>query len=155
MVHFERLKAPWNKEKVFVDHNLFEIQPKNKTLSILLSAQLNCTIFGIIRELLGRANLGQGSLKTEWIDIEKFPVVNPLKISKTQLTKVKKVFKKFTQRISTLPIFIELGASSPQEVSLDKVKKDLRELDKIIMGEFLGLTEEEQLEVYKAVLDLV
>ncbi len=29
------------------------------------------------------------------------------------------------------------------------------ELDEIIMGEILGLTENEQLEVYKAVIDLV
>ena len=32
---------------------------------------------------------------------------------------------------------------------------DRRELDRIIMGEILGLSEEEQLEVYKAVIDLV
>ncbi|MGB9835031.1 MAG: hypothetical protein ACPLPW_08720, partial [bacterium] len=52
-------------------------------------------------------------------------------------------------------VFDELGASSPEEVSLDKVKPDRRELDKIIMGEILGLTDEEQLEVYRAVVDLV
>ncbi len=33
--------------------------------------------------------------------------------------------------------------------------KDRRELDKIVMGEILGLTDEEQLEVYRAVVDLV
>jgi hypothetical protein len=38
---------------------------------------------------------------------------------------------------------------------LANVKPDRRELDKIIMGEILGLTEEEQLEVYRAVIDLV
>jgi hypothetical protein len=38
---------------------------------------------------------------------------------------------------------------------LDKVKPDRRELDKIVMGEILGLTDEEQLEVYRAVVDLV
>ncbi len=42
-----------------------------------------------------------------------------------------------------------------KNVKLDKVKPDLRELDKIIMGDILGLTENEQLEVYKAVIDLV
>jgi len=52
-------------------------------------------------------------------------------------------------------IFDELGASSPEEVSLDKVKPDRRELDKIVMGDILGLTDEEQLEVYQAVVDLV
>jgi hypothetical protein len=38
---------------------------------------------------------------------------------------------------------------------LDKVKPDRRELDKIIMGEILGLTEQEQLEVYRSIIDLV
>jgi hypothetical protein len=52
-------------------------------------------------------------------------------------------------------IFEEIGAKSPEEVSLDKVKPDRRELDKIVMGEILGLSEKEQLEVYKAVIDLV
>ena len=38
---------------------------------------------------------------------------------------------------------------------MDKVKTDRRELDEIVMGKLLGLTGEEQLEVYKAVVDLV
>lgn len=50
---------------------------------------------------------------------------------------------------------MKIGASSSDEVSLDKVKPDRRELDKIVMGEILGLSEEEQLEVYRAVIDLV
>lgn len=49
----------------------------------------------------------------------------------------------------------ELGASSSEEVSLDKVKSDRRELDKIIMGDILGLTDDEQLEVYRAVVKLI
>lgn len=50
---------------------------------------------------------------------------------------------------------MEIGATSPEEVSLDKIKPDRRALDKIVMGEILGLTDEEQLEVYQAVVDLV
>jgi hypothetical protein len=51
-------------------------------------------------------------------------------------------------------IFKELGASTPVEISLDKIKPDRRELDKITMGEMLGLTDEEQLEVHRAVVYL-
>ena len=40
-------------------------------------------------------------------------------------------------------------------MSLDKIKPDRRELDRIIMGEVLGLTDDEQLKVYRAVVDLV
>jgi hypothetical protein len=68
--------------------------------------------------------------------------------------KINYVFNKLCQR-ECLSIFDEIGADSPEEVSLDKVKPDRRELDKIIMGEILGLTEEEQLEVYRAVIELV
>ncbi|MCH8011090.1 MAG: SAM-dependent DNA methyltransferase [Candidatus Marinimicrobia bacterium] len=155
MIHFERLKAPWNGEGVFVDHNLFEILPKSRDFSIVISGQLNCTIFGIFRELWGRVNLGQGSLKTEGIDIEKFPILNFAELSKANVKKIEEVFKKFSQRIITLSIFDELSASTPEEVSLNKIKPDRRELDKLIMGEILGLTDDEQLEVYRAVIDLV
>jgi hypothetical protein len=65
-----------------------------------------------------------------------------------------RLFKKFLQRPME-NIFKELGATSTDEVSLNKVKPDRRELDKIIMGDILGLTEKEQLEVYGAVVDLV
>jgi hypothetical protein len=65
-----------------------------------------------------------------------------------------RLFKKFLQRPME-NIFKELGATSPDEASLNKVKPDRRKLDKIIMGDILDLTEEEQLEVYRAVVDLV
>jgi hypothetical protein len=52
-------------------------------------------------------------------------------------------------------IFSELKAKDANEVSLDKIGFVRRELDKIIMGEILGLTEEEQVEVYRSIIDLV
>lgn len=42
----------------------------------------------------------------------------------------------------------------PNDVSLDKVMPDRRELDRIIF-KALGLSEEEQLEVYRAVVEIV
>jgi len=54
-----------------------------------------------------------------------------------------------------LSVFSEFGANSPSEVSLERVKPDRRELDRLIMGDILGLTEEEQVEVYRAIVDLV
>jgi len=43
---------------------------------------------------------------------------------------------------------------NPEKVSFDRIMPDRRELDKIIF-DAIGLTEEEQLEVYRAVLELV
>ena len=60
-------------------------------------------------------------------------------------------------------IFKELGFPNPNrdyfnidpaDVSLNKVMPDRRELDRIIF-EALDLTEDEQLEVYRAVVELV
>ncbi|MBI4745813.1 MAG: hypothetical protein HY786_04560, partial [Deltaproteobacteria bacterium] len=52
-------------------------------------------------------------------------------------------------------IFEDLDANAPDEVRLDKINPARRELDKIIMGDILGLTADEQLKVYRAVVDLV
>jgi hypothetical protein len=76
------------------------------------------------------------------------------RIPKSQLQALEQASDKLISREITT-VFEEIGANFPSEVSLDKVKPDRRELDKIIMGEILDLTDEEQLKVYQAVIDLV
>ena len=49
------------------------------------------------------------------------------------------------QKKKIFSIFDEIGTIEPEDLSFDK----------IIMGDILELTDEEQLEVYKAVIDLV
>ena len=44
---------------------------------------------------------------------------------------------------------------SLEDVSLDKMKPDRRKLDKIVISEILRLTDNEQLEIYCAVAELV
>jgi len=51
-------------------------------------------------------------------------------------------------------VFTEIGDSA-STILLEKIKSDRRALDKIFMEDVLDLTDEEQLEVYKAVVDLV
>jgi len=102
------------------------------------------TIF--FRQFGGFQALGEGALKTPVYEVKQLLVLN------------KRLIKKVNEQLCLHPIgsiFSELNATSPEDVSLEKVKPDRRELDKIIMGEILGLTEEEQLEVYCAVIDLV
>jgi hypothetical protein len=62
-------------------------------------------------------------------------------------------FQKCTQRNCNHPEH-PYEYVKPEEVSFDRIMPDRRELDKIVF-EALGLTEEEQLEVYRAVLELV
>lgn len=133
--------------------NFYSIHPKHEK-SILVAAILNSTIYSLFKEVIGRVNFGQGALKTEGSDLKSMFFIKTTPINKFTRQIIINIFKKLCNRpISS--IFTELGASTPEEVSLDKVKPDRRELDKIIMGEILGLSEEEQLEVYRAVVDLV
>jgi hypothetical protein len=122
-----------------------------------IAAILNSTLINyFFREIISGAGiaLGLGALWSAVYEVMNFPVLNPKKISKSQMKKLEEIFNQLsTRQINS--IFKEIGATRSEEVSLDKVKPDRRELDKIIMGEILGLTEDEQLEVYRVVVDLV
>lgn len=144
----------YNPFKVYPDHNLFEILADEKD-SILIAAFLSSAITMLNKEFYGRSyGGGSGPLKAEGIDIEKFPFLIPAKISHKQIKKISEKFEIFASNFLE-DTFSELNAFSSDEVSLEKVKSHRRELDNIIMGEIIGLTEEEQLEVYQAVVDLV
>lgn len=150
MIHNDRQAVVLNNQGVYVDHNLFEINPEKGSVPVF--AFLYSTVSAMIKELGGRINLGEGALKTEGIDVERLIVTHPKYYNPDVVTKLKKGIKK-TNTIESL--FTEIGSYTPDEVSLDKIKPDRRELDKIIMGDILGLSEDEQLQVYRAVVDLV
>jgi hypothetical protein len=111
---------------------------------------LNSTLPILIVELFGRVNLGEGALDNMTYEAASMSVLDV----KKEFAGDSRIFRELMHRpLET--VFVELGASSLGEVSFDKVRPDRRELDKIIMGDILGLTDEEQLEVYRAVVDLV
>jgi len=151
----DRYTVVYNPMLAYVDHNFHEIHPKNIYYCEPLVAVLNCTVSSLFREL--ESYLFTGSINITKMDtwsVKRFFTIDISKVDKDYIIKLKRAISK----LSMSPVqhtFKELGASSPEEISLDKVKPDRRELDKIIMGEILGLTDEEQLEVYRAVVDLV
>ncbi|MCL0103168.1 N-6 DNA methylase [Dehalococcoidia bacterium] len=154
MIHNDRQLVGLNEASVYVDHNLFEIQTREKNFLIPTFLFFASSVAPLIKELGGRVNLGEGALKTEGIDIEKLLTIRPSALSKQQIRSLE-VWLDAHKNFDYDSLFSEFGVNSPEEVSLDKVKPDRRELDKIVMGEILGLTDEEQLEVYRAVVDLV
>jgi hypothetical protein len=126
----------------------------NESLRQTLFALLNASLIPLFSELGGRTVLGQGALKTQVYEVERFLIPNPLLLSQAQIQQLTIALNQLSQRpISS--VFEEIGSDSPEAVSLSRVKEDRRELDKIVMGDILGLTDEEQLEVYRAVIDLV
>jgi len=150
---FERICILYNPELYIFSKQFVGCLLEPKTAQTLC-AILNSTISWLIMEIEGRKALGQGSLNLELTDWKRLNVLDISKIKKKEIDSILAIFEKLQNRhIDT--VFEEIGANSPEEVSLDKIKPDRRELDKIVMGEILGLTEEEQLEVYRSVVQLV
>lgn len=142
----------YNPHKVSLNKNLYGIKPKHKEIAKALTLTLNSTLIPLYLELFARQPGGGGGP----LDIDVYVAEDILVPKIALLNRYKrKILKISILKRRTHPVFSELGASSPSEVSLDKVMPDRKGLDKIIMGEILGLTDEEQLEVYKAVVDLV
>jgi hypothetical protein len=157
-------------DRVFCPVNILHHQSSDRFYAIyskedayveMLSYGLNCTLSHLIVEIWGRVNLGEGALDNMTYEAATMFTLNPEKMIKEikyRNSDTGLQLQNAFQNLSSRPadsIFSELGASSPEEVSLDKVKPDRRELDKIVMGEILGLSDEEQIEVYRAVIDLV
>jgi len=143
-----------NTQNAYFDARLYGISFKARFDPEIIAGILNSTLSYMFVELAGRVNLGQGALDVKVYEYEKMPIIHPCRISKSLLLRLKSAFKKLSKRRSE-SIFKEIGATDPEKVSLDKVKLDRRELDEIIMGEILGLSKREQLEVYRGVVRLV
>ena len=152
MIHHDRQTVVSNKSQFQVDHNLFEIKPKNKRDTLPLLCFLLSTVSMMFKEFSGRVNLGEGALKTEGIDVEKLLVIK--NVANDARIKLKRLAKKYPNpEIDS--IFQDLNAENPDEISLENIRPARRELDKIIMGDILGLNDEEQLQVYRSTIDLV
>jgi hypothetical protein len=149
----ERIFAAFNPNSCFLDCEFFDLYPQ--LLPITMLGVLNSSPFALIVEILSRSyGGGGGPLKIQVYELMGMAMLDPTELNGA----LKDELEESTLEISKRPlsdIFSELGASSLEEVSIDKVKPDRRALDKIVMGEILGLTDEEQLEVYRAVVDLV
>jgi len=143
--------AVYETQKTWADKRFFFITVKDKKDYDIVLAFLNSTIIPLLIEISGITNLGEGAVYTNvyWLKLFRVPTHKNIANKKLYTT----IAKLKTRKIFS--IFEEIGSNTQEDVSLDKVKPDRRELDKIIMGDILGLTEDEQLEVYRAVVDLV
>jgi hypothetical protein len=160
----DRFYSPYSEEPLISDRCFHRIFLKAKVNKISLSVVLNSSLTLFFIEVEGVRELGQGALDFGTDDAKRLLIVNPKLLS--DLISNKSLLEK-----NILSIFEELGFPKctqrnckhpdhpyefvkPEEVSFDRIMPDRRELDKIVF-EALGLTEEEQLEVYRAVLELV
>jgi hypothetical protein len=144
-----------NEVNSFIDARLYGIflYPNYSDKSRILSAILNSSFVPILVELWGRVNLGQGALDVKVYEYGNMPIIEP-SIVESHADKIYAILNEISRR-KIESVFKEIGALAPEEVSIDKVEPKRRALDKIIMENILGLTEEDQVKVYKAVIDLV
>jgi len=138
----DRFLCAFSSSPIISDRCFHRIFPSDIGNSTTLWAVLNSTLMVLMIELYGRHGLGQGALKFETMDTKQLPIVDPRPLSEDVEEDLANAIKRIASR-EIDNIFNEVNF------------QDRRELDKIVMGEILGLTDEEQLEVYRAVVDLV
>jgi type I restriction-modification system DNA methylase subunit len=126
----------------------------NSLLKRAQTAVLNSTLMAMFVELHGQVSLGQGVLQYSKDQMASLITIDVRKVPERTNTKLGEALDGISNN-SLGTVFEEIGADSPELVSLHKVKPDRRKLDGIVMGEILGLTEEEESDVYRAVIDLV
>jgi type I restriction-modification system DNA methylase subunit/chorismate mutase len=143
--------AVYDASKTWADKRFFFIDAFAEANHTTLHAYLNSTVIPLLVEIGGITNLGEGAIYTNVYWLQQLFVPGRIRRHEKELAKVLEKLK--ARKVES--IFEEVGAHAPAEVSLERVMPDRRALDKIVMEEILGLTEDEQLEIYRAVVDLV
>lgn len=141
-------------ENIFEDKKLYGITPKDPKNIFLIGALLNSTISRLFIEYNCRQLTGAQAIADIDVNIvESLNIIDLEKINRATRKKLEDSFKNLLKS-NAESLFIEI-AESLEEVDLDKIKVERRELDKVIMEEILYLSKDEQIEVYKAIIDLV
>jgi len=141
-----------NRSRVAIDKVQYGILPKNED-EFIMCALLNTSLVPIFADVHGTLQLGQGALFTAVYEVEKLPIIDPSQLTDSLKKELRRRFIELCQN-PTVSVFEEIGSREPSSVSLDKIKSARRTLDDVIF-DILELSEEERLEVYKAVIDLV
>jgi hypothetical protein len=130
----------YNPQKVYVDHNLFEIHAdENIELGLLL--YLNSSLAGLFKELIGRTNLGEGGLKVEGVDWDDMPCP-----TKPILKSLSKLGEGNFENLLTRPI-----KSVFEEIQM----KDRQKLDSLVL-QALGFDPKKYIKpVYNGLTELV
>ncbi len=158
----ERYACFLNRDNLAVGERFYLVQPNIEDPEIFV-AVLNSTLDRLLFEAISRELTGSYTVAEVYLpQLRAKFVINPNIFNEKEKHKLIKLLNIIGYR-PIKSIFEELGLPkpnrdlsniNPEDVSLDKVLPDRRELDRIIF-EALGLTEEEQLEVYRAVVELV
>jgi len=128
-------------------------------------ALLNCTLTYLMMEIFGRQNI-EGRFNIYGPELKPLFVPNPALFGDNKRKQIVGTFKVLASR-EVKKIFGEFGLPEPctneahpfcnidpSSLTLGDVSTDRKELDRLVF-EVMGLTETEQLEIYRAVVELV
>lgn len=139
--------------KTLIDQRLYAIIPKKDGYFDSLKITLNSFMLFLFKEIYGRVNLGDGVLDTAVYEISKYFVLDPALDSQKPIDP--NIYNTIFQR-GIVSVYEECGLNpeKPFREQEPVLLPGRAELDKIVFDE-LGLTEEEQKEVYWSVCELV
>ncbi len=150
----EKFYVYFNNEGVYCDQTLYEIKLESKYSLNIVLAFLNSTLGRLFYELSGYELTGSVTVAelSEFL-AEKLLVFNPDEISDEDYKKVENLLKKlYIEPIDS--IYNEIGTRHPKQVSLEKIKNLKKQLDDVFF-EKLRLENNEKIEIYKAIIDLL
>jgi type I restriction-modification system DNA methylase subunit len=145
----ERFAFYINNDEALEDKRLYGMQLiPTKIPQDVFFGILNSTITYLATELWGRTELGQGALDLAVEDYEAMPIIDARRFWKS--TKAKADLK---QRLSTT--VLELTRETVLPIEKELGKKCHKELDKLILEDVLGLSQQEIEELQKEMVALV
>lgn len=150
--HDDRYLHPVNKHSLYLT-NAFHYIDVDEQYSDYVMTYLNSTLGALFTELMGRVDLGEGVLTLYGPGIKQLPIPDPDDLGDDLLDRFSTAAPEFLEA-STESIQEELGASHPRHVDLDGINQERREIDRLIMEDLLGLTDDQQEHIYKEVLQL-
>ena len=144
-----------NKYKLLYDHTIYGFSFKRD--SDINGAILNSTLIALFMEFEGRTTYGDGALGLMQYEYEALLTIKPEILARLRENDKKTLSTYFNgeNNTSISSIFAEIGTTDPHEVKMDDIKPSRRKVDKIVFEKILNLSEDEQLEIYKSVVNLV
>ncbi len=150
----KRYVYSYNKFRFDIDARLYgiEFEGKNKLFFLFLKSNL----YPLLMELEGRVGLGDGALDIKVCDYENLIIPSNKGFDNIENEKIEEIMNAILVNNSeNESIFKIIGTEDPDSVDFNNIKQEIREIDVLLFEHLLDLNEDQQLEIYKSIIDLV
>ncbi len=144
--------TPFSKLPLYVDQRMYMLEPESG-IDLSLAAVMNSHLVSLVKEVEGRLNMGEGVLDTAVYEVPEYPVVDVSMLTQQQRDALADHVQGMDAEVTD--VWEELGTRAYDEVELESVRPDRRELDSVLLTDILGLSSDDQREIYRGLLQLV